>query len=139
MNTYKDNGQNTAPDARDFLGGNYLGKDDLDGPKVVTVEDVREEEVQGAQRRKLVVSFREFEKPLILNKTNIKRLASIFKTGDTGLWRGQVLLYVDEQVEYAGARVGGIRVQPAQAVTTAKSETQRLAENGGQVDWNFAA
>ena len=74
MNTH-DNENAQAPNANDFLGGNYLKKEDIDGPITATVTDVWSEAVLNAGRKKLVISFREFEKPLILNKTNIKRLA----------------------------------------------------------------
>ena len=113
MNTY-DNENAQAPNANDFLGGNYLKKEDIDGPITATLTDVWSEAVLNAGRKKLVVSFREFEKPLILNKTNIKRLARIFETGDTTCWRGPVMLYVEVGVEYAGRVVGGIRVRPAE-------------------------
>ena len=127
MKTYEQEERNQAPDARDFVDGNYLLKEDIEGPTVVTIEDVRDEDVKGSQRRKLVAYFREFTKPLILNKTNIKRLANIFKTSNTGLWRGPVSIYVDETVEYAGQTVGGIRVQPATGVRAAAQDS---AQNG---------
>ena len=94
MKTYNDD-NTQAPNADDFLGGNYLKKEDIDGPMTATLTDVWSEAVLNAGRKKLVVSFREFEKPLILNKTNIKRLARIFETGDTTCWRGPVTLYVE--------------------------------------------
>ena len=115
MNTFENNTQGLAPDARDFLGGNYLRKEDLDGPITVTLMDVRSELVQGASRKKLVVAFRELEKPLILNKTNTRRIAEIFRTTDTALWRGWITLYVEHNVEFGGRLVGGIRIQPAAA------------------------
>ena len=113
MTTYNDD-NTQAPNADDFLGGNYLKKEDIDGPMTATLTDVWSEAVLNAGRKKLVVSFREFEKPLILNKTNIKRLARIFETGDTTRWRGPVTLYVEAGVEFAGRVVGGIRVRPAE-------------------------
>ena len=70
-----------------------------------------------------MVSFREFEKPLILNKTNIKRFARIFGTGDTSVWRGPVTLYVEPGVEYAGRVVGGIRVRPAEALSESRGDS----------------
>jgi hypothetical protein len=93
--------------------GNYLKKEDLAGETLVTLVEVRAESVPDANRKKLVVQFAEFEKPLILNSTNIKRLSKMFGTGNTAHWRGPVTLYVDENVEYAGTAVGGIRVRPA--------------------------
>jgi hypothetical protein len=111
MNDYDDN-TNNAPNANDFLGGNYLGKEDLDKPVLVTVENVWAEAVLNSGRKKPAVQFQEFEKPMILNKTNIRRFSRIFNTRDTSQWRGQVVLYVDESIEYAGKVVGGLRVRP---------------------------
>ncbi len=98
MNTF-DNETTEAPNANDFIGGNYLKKEDVDGAITATLTDVWSEAVLNAGRKKLVVSFREFEKPLILNKTNIKRFARIFGTGDTKVWRGPVTIYVEPGVE----------------------------------------
>ena len=123
MNTYENKEHDVAVNADDFLGGNYLKKEDLDGPTIATVENVWSEAVIGASRRKMVVSFQEIEKPLILNKTNIRRLVRIFGSTETGSWKGKVTLYVELNVEYGGRVVGGIRVRPA------RSE-QRPANNG---------
>ena len=112
MNTFDNETTKAAPNANDFIGGNYLKKEDIDGAMTVTLTDVWSEAVLNAGRKKLVVSFRELEKPLILNKTNIKRFARIFGTGDTKVWRGPVTLYVEPGVEYAGRVVGGLRVRP---------------------------
>ena len=94
--------------------------------------DVWSEVVLNAGRKKLVVSFREFEKPLILNKTNIKRLARIFGTGDTTTWRGPVTVYVEAGVEYAGRVVGGIRVRPVEVKSEPRGDApeQRSYANG---------
>ena len=100
MNTFDNETPKAAPNANDFIGGNYLKKEDIDGAQTVTLTDVWAEAVLNAGRKKLVVSFQEFEKPLILNKTNIKRFARIFGTGDTKAWRGPVTLYVEPGVEY---------------------------------------
>lgn len=115
MTTHNDNTMQ-APHADDFIGGNYLKKEDLRGAATVQIVDVRAEAVLNGERRKLVVEFQEFEKPLILNKTNIKRLARIFGTGDTSAWRGPVTMYVEAGVEFAGRVVGGIRLRPAERV-----------------------
>ncbi len=130
MNTF-DNETTEAPNANDFIGGNYLKKEDVDGAITVTLTDVWSEAVLNAGRKKLVVSFREFEKPLILNKTNIKRFARIFGTGDTKVWRGPVTIYVEPGVEYAGQVVGGIRVRPAaKAESRDESPDKQPQQNG---------
>jgi hypothetical protein len=104
-----------APNANDFLGGNYLKKEDLSGATPVTITDVWSEAVLNSGR-KLIVSFEEFEKPLILNKTNTRMLVKLFSTTDTTAWRGQITLYVEQAVQYGGRAVGGIRVHQARVV-----------------------
>lgn len=137
MNNYE-NKQQQAPNADDFLGGNYLKKEDIGQPTTVTVTNVWTEAVLNAERKKLMISFREFEKPLILNKTNIKRMARIFGTGDTAAWRGPVTLYVEAGVEYAGRVVGGLRVRPASTVSDTRGsnteQTQRMANGHAAVE-----
>ena len=109
MNAYENN---TAPNALDYLG-NYLKKEDVLKPQVVRVIDVFEDELPGESRKKLIAKFAEFEKPMVLNSTNIKRLVKMFGTTDTGQWRGEVTLYVDHNIEFGGRTVGGLRVKPA--------------------------
>ena len=116
MNNIKKHENNAAPDARDFLGGNYLRKEDLSGPVTVTIEDVRSVAVPNADRKKLVVWFRETAKPLILNMTNTRKMVDIFRSTNTATWRGQITLYVEASVHYGGKIVGGIRIQPATVV-----------------------
>lgn len=99
--------------ATDFIGG-YLAKEDLTAPTLVTIAEVRAEAMEGASRRKLVVKFAELEKALVLNTTNISRLTSLFGTSECSHWIGQqVTVFVDDNVQYAGRRVGGIRVTAA--------------------------
>ena len=112
MDAFDANENVAAPNALAFIG-NYLTKEDLAGPTVVNLVDVRAEAIEGEVKRKLVACFREYEKPLILNTTNIRRLNGVFGTSDTAAWRGPIILYVDEDVQFAGNKVGGIRVQAA--------------------------
>ena len=111
MNTY-DEKETVGLNAADFLGS-YLGKEDIDGERVVTIIDVSAEEMPGGGRRKLVAQFAEFEKRLIVNSTNIKTLSKLYRSTNTAHWWGPITLYVDEDVEYAGRTVGGLRVKPA--------------------------
>jgi hypothetical protein len=131
MDTHDNETPKAAPNANDFIGGNYLKKEDIDAPITVTLTDVWSEAVLNAGRKKLVVSFGEFEKPLILNKTNIKRFARIFGTGDTKAWRGPVTLYVEPGVEYAGRVVGGIRVRPAAKPESRGEESAEQSQQNG--------
>ena len=129
MTTYNDD-KKQALNANDFLGGNYLRKEDVEQPITATVTDVWSEDVMNDGRKKLVVGFREFHKPMVLNKTNIKRFARIFKTGNTHQWRGAVTLYCDDTVEYAGRIVGGLRVKPAERVAQPREAATAPVANG---------
>lgn len=110
-NANRNRNQNVAPNADDFLGGNYLRKEDIHEPRNLTVGDVWSETVRGSSRPKLVIGFVEIEKALILNKTNTKHLTAIFGTPDTSQWRGAVRLYVEKSVEFGGRVVGGLRIE----------------------------
>jgi hypothetical protein len=113
MHNYKKNENNNAPDASDFLGGNYLRKEDVTGASNVTIEAVRSVEVTNAEGNKLVVWFQELAKPLILNKTNTRKLVEIFQSTDTATWRGKITLFFDGNVYFGGKQVGGIRFRAA--------------------------
>ena len=133
MNTYDNT---TAPNALDYLG-NYLKKEDVLKPQVVRVIDVFEDELPGESRKKLIAKFAEFEKPMVLNSTNIKRLVKMFGTADTGQWRGEVTLYVDHDIEFGGRTVGGLRVRPAKAngPEVVREERDRTVHQAGEEDF----
>lgn len=130
MHNIKKNENSIAPDARDFLGGNYLRKEDVSGPVNVTIEDVRSVAVANADRKKLVVWFREIAKPLILNMTNTRKMVDIFRSTDTATWRGQITLYVEASVHYGGKVVGGIRIQPAVVAEPVRNVVHMPRTNG---------
>jgi hypothetical protein len=133
MNTYENN---TAPNALDYLG-NYLKKEDVLNPQVVRVIDIYKDELPGESRSKLVATFAEFGKPMVLNTTNIKRFVKMFGTTDTGQWRGEVTLYVDHDIEFGGKTVGGLRVRPAKAngPEVASEERSKAAYQADEEDF----
>jgi len=60
--------------------------------------------------------FKEIEKHMILNSTNRKFLVRMFGM-DTKDWRNQrVAIFVDPDVKFAGQKVNGLRLRPAQPV-----------------------
>jgi hypothetical protein len=69
-----------------------------------------------------------------LNSTNIKMLANVFRSTNTADWRGPVTLYVDENVEYAGRTVGGLRVKPAGRNGAARGTEHGLGRASNEVD-----
>lgn len=104
----------------------WLKKEDIEKPTLVTIESVTRENIAPEDKEeeyKGVLRFKEdIIKPLILNQTNLETLAAMF--GDeTDDWAGQIVLYVDPSVMYAGKRIGGLRVRaPKSAKKTEESE-----------------
>jgi hypothetical protein len=99
----------------EMIESKYLKQSDVDADTVVTVEKVGKANVapKGEEAEfKWLIRFSEFTKPMVLNSTNIKRLAKACDSEDTDDWIGkQVVLYVDPDVEFAGNVVGGLRIR----------------------------
>jgi len=110
-----------------MLPSKYLKQSDVDGEVVVTVTALKKINVALADAPaefKWVIQFSEFDKPMVLNATNLKRL---FKAlgDDTDDWiGGKMILFVDENVEYAGNITGGLRLKP---LPSAKRPSRRVA------------
>ena len=103
-----------------LLPSKYLKQSDVDGEVLVTVKDLKKVNVARDDEEadyKYVIGFKEYEKPMVLNATNIKRLGKALGD-DTDDWPGgQVVLYVDENIEFGGNVVGGLRIRAAQKKT----------------------
>jgi len=97
-----------------MIESKYLKQTDVHDETLVTVVKVGKANVarEGDEPEfKWLIRFKEFTKPMVLNSTNIKRLARACGD-DTDEWTGkQVMLYVDPDVEFAGNVVGGLRVR----------------------------
>ena len=99
----------------EMIESKYLKQSDVEEDTVVTVEKVGKANVapKGEEAEyKWLIRFTEFPKPMVLNSTNIKRLAKACDSDDTDNWIGkQVVLFVDPDVEFAGNVVGGLRIR----------------------------
>lgn len=104
----------------DEFFGNYLKSQDIKGETKVKIKEVKVESLGrgGDAKDKLVVYFDGFEKGLALNKVNSEAIADVANSREIEKWKGvEVSLYVDPNVQFAGQRVGGIRVKvPSQGV-----------------------
>lgn len=100
----------------EMIESKYLKQSDVHEDTTVTVEKVEKANVakDGEEPEyKWLIRFKEFKKPMVLNSTNIKRLAR-FCGDDTDDWVGKaVVLYVDPDVEFGGNVVGGLRIRAA--------------------------
>jgi hypothetical protein len=94
---------------------NFLKSPDVDPEVLVTIVECKEEVVDKIENEsKHVLYFREFEKPLVLNWTNIEAISVYVGEENTDNWPGhQVVLFHDPSVSFKGKRTGGIRVRPA--------------------------
>lgn len=110
-----------------LLPSKYLKQADIDGERLVTVKDLKKANVAREDEEadyKYVVFFKEFDKGMVLNATNIKRLGKALGD-DTDDWLGgQVILFVDESIEFGGNVVGGLRIRAStrRGVTSQRTE-----------------
>ncbi len=102
----------------DMTESKYLKQSDVPDEQLVTVRKLTKVNVARDDEDpeyRWTVTFAEFTKPMVLNATNIKRMGKALGD-DTDEWiNGQVVVYVDHEVEYAGQTVGGLRVRAAKS------------------------
>ena len=100
---------------RTYGDGAFLRKDDVTPPQVWTITDVREQTVTAPGKEpkdKVVLFFDGTPKGLVLNMANGDALYDMTGHDDPEEWIGErVELYVDDNVNYAGKRVGGVRLR----------------------------
>ena len=102
------------PRVGDMFPSRFLKESDVVEPKLYTVKSVTIEEIgrPGEEELKAVVHFEETEKQMTLNKTNAQRMEKALGSDNSDDWKGkQIVVYWDENVEYAGKMTGGIRVR----------------------------
>lgn len=95
---------------------NYLGAYSIEDGKdlILTIKNVREEQVTGSDGKKddcVVCYFYENVKPMILNSTNMKMIAKIYKTNFIEDWVGKKIQVGVEQVRSFGDIVDALRVR----------------------------
>jgi hypothetical protein len=89
----------------------FLRCADLNGqPLRVTIETLKKEDIGGES--KVVLTFTNGTKALILNKTNGKAIAKALGS-ETSAWRGRDITLVPASVDFRGDIVDAIRVRPA--------------------------
>lgn len=93
----------------------YLKKEDLDEQgNLCTIKAFKKQNVaqEGEDpENKYVMYTHEFEKGLVLNATNRAILERVYGPDTDDCIGNPIVLYVDENVSYAGKIVGGIRLR----------------------------
>lgn len=100
---------------KEMIPSNYLKQSDFPDAYIVTVRGVERKNIAmdgKPAEYKWLARFTEFEKPMVLNTTNIQLMAKACDSDDTDHWTGkQVIVYVDENVSFGGDLVGGLRIR----------------------------
>ena len=114
------------PRVNDMIESKYLKQADFPDPLIVTVAKIGKINIAkegDPPEEKWAVRFREFNKPMLLNSTNIKLLEKACGSDDTDEWAGkEVILYTDDSVSFGGQIVGGLRIKKQHAAPTRKTE-----------------
>ncbi len=96
-------------DVTSFLTGNFLTHLDLPQPQQVWTIQQANQQLVGSDQ-KICVNFSEYPaKPLGCNKTNLKRIVSLYGL-DASAWIGQQLLVYRSTTAYGGKSMQCVRV-----------------------------
>jgi len=122
----------------DLKDSKFLTQNDVDPPVLATIAGTKKFDVSldsEEPRIKWTLSFKELDKPLVLNTTNGQIIAAMVGSDESDDWIGrQIVLYKDPNVSFAGKLVGGIRCRapknlPAPASDQpSPAESKRMAE-----------
>jgi len=114
---------------REFSNSRFLKKDDLgEGEQVVTIINVTEENVArdgDPEDIKLVAHLVEFDKPVVLNWTNMSTFADITGTDEFTTWKNfRAVIFNDLTVHY-GNEKGGIRFKKLKPTLKVQPRSQQ--------------
>lgn len=119
----------------DLFPSNYLKASDVEHQPVVTIRNIARETMknkQGKEELKPVLFFDEFEKGVVLNKTNGDIICDLYGK-DLNEWIGARIQLQSAMVEAFGERKPAIRVvekKPAADKATVMDRYQKLWERG---------
>lgn len=133
---YEQNQTRTDMKIDEMIESKYLKQSDVKDEMTVTVKSLKKVNVARDDEDpeyRWTVLFHEFPKPMVLNVTNLKRMAKALGD-DTDDWLGNsVLLYVDPDIEFGGNVVGGLRIKGI-----LRPRTQARRANDDDVNRKFA-
>lgn len=119
------------PNIKDMLPSNYLKQADFDQDYIVTVRRLEHKNIAMEGKPielKWLAHFDEFDKPMVLNTTNIQLMAKACSSDNTDDWIGkEIIVYTDPNVSFGGELVGGLRIKKAQVAAPAKPKVAARA------------
>ncbi len=113
-----------------MIPSKFLKKEDIDPAKLVTINGLRQANValdDQPEEMKWTMFFKELDKPMVLNSTNIQLLCKVLDTDETDEWIGkQIVVFNDQNVSFGGKITGGIRIR-AQKKKSLMPEEEKIA------------
>ena len=101
------------PKISEMVSSKYLKTADVPDPVIVTIRGVKQVNIakeDDAAEFKWIIGFQEFDKPMVLNSTNLHVAAKVLESDDTDDWKGkEIILFTDPNVSFKGEVVGGLR------------------------------
>lgn len=97
---------------------NYLGDYSIpEGQDLIArIDYVAQETINdptGKKKEAVVAHFSDGNKPMVLNKTNMKTMSKIFGTAYIEEWHGRCIqIWYDPNVKFGREKVGGLRIRP---------------------------
>lgn len=125
------------PTVKDLGESKYLAKEDVGTGKIVTITGWDKQDVSrdcDPTSIKYILKFEEC-KPLVLNKTNGKKIAKIAGSDNFEDWIGKkIVLWNNPDVEFQGETTGGIRVRDTRQHNVVKQAALAAEELGDHYD-----
>lgn len=106
----------------DAFPSKWLKADDIDGDTPVTIQDVQMQNI-GDDERKPVIWFREFDKGMVLNKTNATNVSSLYGP-DSDAWIGRPMTLATAMVDFQGKSTRALRLYPPPRQSKANASVQ---------------
>ena len=94
----------------EMIPSKWLKADDFDDDVPATIDRLTNEEVGNEGDHRWVLYFREMEKGLVLNVTNIRTLEDAYGS-ESDEWMGNGITLFTMPVQYAGRTVQGVRLR----------------------------
>lgn len=112
----------------DAFPSKWLASSDVPADRVITIRSVRMDEV-GRGEHKPVIKFDEYEKEMVLNKTNASMVAKMYGDDSDG-WTGRQMLLTTAWVDFQGESKLALRLRPPTRSTRPQPHQEPTQQGG---------
>ncbi len=117
------------PNIMDDFPSKYLKASDVEDHPTVTISRVTREEVGMDKEMKPILFVEEYDKGIVLNKTNANNISKLYGS-ESDDWPGKKVVLGTAWVDFQGSSVNSIRVWPPKRETGQK-QPQAATKMGG--------